>query len=114
MMAMKRAALGTAMALALITPAAAGDGWYLGLGAGWNAPQGVHVGGPGAADGTFHFKDNFRGTASAGFKMPDGLRFEFQAGYTDLRLRSFTPVGGGTVPVHGTAPAWTFGGGAMY
>jgi OOP family OmpA-OmpF porin len=111
---LKSLILGSAAALVLATPAFAGEGWYLGLGAGWDNLQPINAGGPGIADGKFHFKDSWRGTASAGYKWDDGLRFEVQAGYTPIKPKSYTFNAGGTIPKSGTLDSFSVGAGLMY
>src|SRR5262245_31799634 len=121
MIGTKRFLLGTVMAAALITPASAGTGWYLGLGAGWNSTQDVRATGPGlflppgVTGGDFAFKDGFRVTGSLGYKWEGGFRIEGQAGYTDVDLKSFDPdPAGGPIPVTGSNPVWTLGAGLAY
>jgi len=122
MIGIKRVVLGTVMAAALITPATAGTGWYLGLGGGWTMPQSVTMTGAGAgggAGGQFHFKDTFRIVGAGGYKWANGLRVEAQVTYVDGKLKGFDPppLGGPlcTTPAcTGSAPVWSVGAGLGY
>jgi len=81
-MKLRACLLAGATVLALSAPAAAnGDGWYLGLGMGWDTAQLVHLDSPPPV-GTFHgaFNDDVLGTLSFGYKW-DNLRAEFEGGY---------------------------------
>ena len=87
--------LAGATVLALSAPAAAnGDGWYLGLGMGWDTAQLVHLDSPPPV-GTFHgaFNDDVLGTAAFGYKW-DNLRAEFEGGYDQRAFHRANGVAG--------------------
>ncbi|HEX3673993.1 MAG TPA: OmpA family protein [Rhizomicrobium sp.] len=62
--------LAGAAALALVGPAQAGEGWYLGLGAGWDSVYNTRVEGAGL-DGKIHSRDAALVEASGGYKFGD-------------------------------------------
>ena len=72
-------ALAGASLLAFATPAAAGDGWYLGLGAGWSKPRDVSDKSPGGAIGKLEYDNTARYDFAAGYKWASGLRLELEA-----------------------------------
>src|SRR5258706_13678268 len=82
-------ALASASLIAFATPAAAaGDGWYLGLGAGWTKLNQV----PYAASvpGHINFTSTARVDGSAGYKWASGFRLELEDGYANYKVRSAT------------------------
>jgi outer membrane protein OmpA-like peptidoglycan-associated protein len=122
MLKLKQIVLGTVMAGALITPASAGTGWYLGLDAGWVHPENVTISGPGAgggAGGQFHYADTYRINGSVGYKWDNGLRVQGVVTYGEARSKGFDPppLGGPLVVgpgFTGNEPVWAVGGGLGY
>jgi outer membrane protein OmpA-like peptidoglycan-associated protein len=88
-------ALAGAAALALAGPASANDtqGWYLGLGAGWDEMQPVHfvTAPPLSATGAFHQSDSAIVAGSFGYKWADNLRLEVELGYDSHSEGGHTP-----------------------
>lgn len=80
-----------AAALALISPAHAGEGWYLGLGAGWDSPYNTHITGAGL-DGKLHSDDSALVEATGGYKFGD-FRLEAEAAWDRHRIKDFTSGG---------------------
>ena len=108
-MKLRACLLAGATVLALSAPAAAsGDGWYLGLGMGWDTAQLVHLDSP-PPIGTFHgaFNDDVLGTASVGYKW-DNFRAEFEGGYDEHAFHRTSgvagPMAGGAQPDHRMEP----------
>jgi hypothetical protein len=81
-------AMASVAALALSTPAMAGQGWYLGLGGGYDSQQDVNIAsvtlptynGPATA------KDSALGVASFGYAWHGGWRIENEIGYSSHDL----------------------------
>src|SRR6266699_1188963 len=86
-------ALAGASLIALVTPAAANDGWYLGLGAGWSKMDELKYqrATPG---GKIKFNDAARFDAAAGYKWASGLRLELEDGYASYKVSSATTPAG--------------------
>src|SRR5579863_210224 len=84
-MKLRLLAMATVAAAALSTPAMAGDGWYLGLGGGWdgqNSASGRSVPTPSFV-GTVNHADNAIGAISIGYSWADtGWRLENEVAYT--------------------------------
>ncbi|HTQ12967.1 MAG TPA: OmpA family protein [Rhizomicrobium sp.] len=74
-----------------ITPAQAGEGWYLGLGAGWDSLTSTHITGAGL-DGKVHGRDTALFDASAGYKFGN-FRIEAETGWDRHHLDDFTSGG---------------------
>jgi outer membrane protein OmpA-like peptidoglycan-associated protein len=75
------------MALCFAQPASAGDGWYLGLGAGWSAldPVGFNVSAPvGPASGRITFGDTASVHFAVGYKFNFPIRLETEIQYADF------------------------------
>ena len=72
-------AMATVAAVALTTPALAGEGWYLGLGGGWDMQTGYRMSSV-PAPATFNRKvnsnDSAIGAVSIGYKWAEGWRLE--------------------------------------
>src|ERR1044071_9473542 len=89
-MKLRLLAMATVAAAALSTPALAGDGWYLGLGGGWDNQPGIR--GTSVQAPTFSQKtnsnDNFIGAIAIGYKWAEGWRLENEVAFTqhDLSL----------------------------
>jgi OmpA-OmpF porin, OOP family len=83
--------LAGAAALALISPAHAGEGWYLGLGAGWDSAYNTHITGAGL-DGKLHTQDTAIVEASGGYKFGD-FRLEAETAWDRHKLDDFTSGG---------------------
>src|SRR5690242_3734086 len=92
-MKLAKIALAGVALTALATPAAAADGWYLGLGVGWSSLQDLNyrVAAPG---GHITFEDAARGIVSAGYKWPSGFRAEIETGYANYGVKSATVPAG--------------------
>src|SRR5207302_1155762 len=89
-MKLRTAALAGASLLCFATPAlAGGDGWYLGLGAGWSQLKDIDYKQtqPG---GAIHYNNAVRGDIAAGFKMASGFRLELEDGYARYPVKSAT------------------------
>src|SRR5882724_5856884 len=82
--------------VALATPAAAADGWYLGLGAGWSKLTDLDykVATPG---GHITFEDNARFDVTAGYKMPSGFRLELETAYANYNVKGATIPAGAAI-----------------
>jgi opacity protein-like surface antigen len=101
-MKLRTIALAGASLIAFVTPAAAGTGWYLGLGLGWTQLQSVdaHVTTPAVAgSGHGSFNTTVRGDVAAGFKTASGVRIELEDGYGEYKVKSAsfpsgTPIAG--------------------
>jgi OOP family OmpA-OmpF porin len=84
----------------LATPALAGDGWYLGLGAGWDSRNDVQITDP-LGSGTLSTNDNALVIGSIGYKFPDmPFRLEAEGGYDWHNLRQFD-FNGVSIPASG-------------
>src|SRR5258708_5927219 len=88
--------LAGAAALAMTAPAHAGEGWYLGLGAGWDTVNSTHITGAGL-DGKLHSRDTALVEASAGYKFRD-FRVEVETAWDRHHIDNFTS-GGVTTPL---------------
>ena len=89
-MKIRMLAMAGVAALALSTPAMAADGWYLGLGGGWDNQLGINArsnGGTGAAT-KINSQDSAIGAVSVGYKWAEGWRLENELAFTqhDLSL----------------------------
>src|ERR1700761_2586571 len=84
-MKLRLLALATVAAAALSTPALAADGWYLGLGGGWDNQSGYRITSVPAA-GTLNSKvsssDNAIGVAAIGYAFEGGWRLENEFAFT--------------------------------
>ena len=93
-------AMATVAAAALSTPAMAGDGWYLGLGGGWdNQPgiRGTSVPAPTLFNQKTNSSDNFIGAVAIGYKWADtGWRLENELAFTQHDLSTATATGSST------------------
>src|SRR5580698_1803479 len=88
-MMLRSAALGCVACLVLAGPAAAGDGFYVGLGAGWDNQNNIKLdqliltpgtGSPGT--GTVSTNDGAIVAGTLGYKLPMmPIRLEFESGY---------------------------------
>jgi outer membrane protein OmpA-like peptidoglycan-associated protein len=84
---------------AFTTPAMAGEGWYLGLGAGWDSVYNTRITGAGL-NGKLHSDDTALVEASAGYKFGD-IRLEAETAWDRHDAKTFTE-GGVTDPLdHG-------------
>src|SRR5215475_9194659 len=84
-MKLRLLAMATVAAAALTTPALAGDGWYLGLGGGWdgqNGIRGVSVPQPSQLNGKTDSSDSAIGAVSVGYKWAEGWRLENEFAFT--------------------------------
>src|SRR5579884_2017524 len=107
-MKIRTAALAGASLLYFATPAFAGDGWYLGLGAGWSDASRVTTDVT-TCCGHINFGNAFRGDITAGFKTPDGWRVELEAAAARYPVTGATNPGGIAIPkADGWVAAGTF------
>src|SRR5215470_818996 len=104
-MKLRITALAGVSLLALASPAyAAGDGYYLSLGAGWSDLQNVDTrvtflnGTVGGTGGNIDFNNTARFDIAAGYKLPSGLRLELETGYAQYGVQSAAGVGGVNIP----------------
>ena len=68
----------------LAGPAAAQtQGWYLGLGAGWNNPSNIDFNAGPGVHGSVQMKDSAAYIATIGYKWRNGIRLELEPGYAD-------------------------------
>src|SRR6266550_6467601 len=95
-MKLRLIALASASLIALVTPAAAGDGWYLGLGAGWSKMDELKYQ-RAIPGGKFKFDDAARFDAAAGYKWASGLRLELEDGYASYKVSSATTPAGALI-----------------
>ena len=95
-MKLRLIALASASLIALVTPAAAGDGWYLGLGAGWSKMDELKYQ-RAIPGGKFKFDNAARFDAAAGFKWASGLRLELEDGYASYKVSSATTPAGALI-----------------
>lgn len=112
---MKRAtmALASASILMLATPAFAGDGIYVGGGAGWSHHDGMDYNLFGLT-GHDQFDDNARFDLDAGYKFPEGLRFELEGSYARYQF-SHNRIASISFPgVHGDLSNWSLLGDVNY
>src|ERR1700744_2960538 len=100
-------------ALMLATPALAGEGWYLGLGAGWdtlNSPRMIGAG----IDGKLSTDDTAIVSGTLGYKMPDTpFRFEIESAWDRHSTGDFT-TGALTLPSSGHAEVRSLMANALY
>jgi hypothetical protein len=85
-MKLRKLAMATVVAAAFSTPALAGDGWYLGLGGGWdNQPgiRGTSVAAPAQFSGKTNSNDNIIGAVAIGYGWAGtGWRLENELAFT--------------------------------
>ena len=85
-MKLRMLAMATVAAAALSTPAMAGDGWYLGLGGGWDNQVGYRVkstaGALAGGGAKINSQDSAIGVASVGYKWAEGWRLENEFSFT--------------------------------
>src|SRR5258705_13984161 len=87
-MKLRAIALASATLVAFATPAiAGGDGWYLGLGAGWSKMDEIKYQRT-TPGGKIKFENNARFDAAAGYKWASGLRLEIESGYANYNVKS--------------------------
>src|SRR5689334_715708 len=76
----------------MTTAASAGEGWYLGLGAGWNHLEKFktnHVAPLPSNSFEFTSRDGYLATVTAGYKFDSGMRVEEEFGYANNKSRAF-------------------------
>ncbi|MBA2588788.1 MAG: outer membrane beta-barrel protein, partial [Alphaproteobacteria bacterium] len=84
-MKLRMLAMATVAAAALSTPALAGDGWYLGLGGGFDNQVGYRlrsVPAPGTLNAKINSQDSAIGVLSVGYKWAEGWRLENEFAFT--------------------------------
>ncbi|MEI7791810.1 MAG: outer membrane beta-barrel protein, partial [Alphaproteobacteria bacterium] len=105
-MKLRMLAMATVAAAALSTPAMAGDGWYLGLGGGWDNQVGYRVkstaGALAGGGAKINSQDSAIGVASVGYKWAEGWRLENEFSFTqhDTSLNgtgAFNATGGNQI-----------------
>ena len=104
-MKLRLLALATVAAAALSTPALAADGWYLGLGGGWDNQTGYRISSvpaPGTLNSKVSSSDNAIGVAAVGYAFEGGWRLENEFAFTqhDISLNgtgSFAATGGNQI-----------------
>lgn len=82
------------------------DGWYLGLGAGWDSPDDLKFGDILGNTGTLQRNDNILLAGAIGYRFPDmPIRLEVEGGYTwhDIHQIQFSggPAGGTSASTSG-------------
>lgn len=95
-MTLRSAALGCVAFLALAGPAAAGDGFYIGLGAGWDNQNNIRLDqfAPPPATGNVSTNDGAIIAGTLGFKFPMmPIRLEFESGYDWHSINQFQSGG---------------------
>src|SRR5258706_4530450 len=95
-MKLRTIALASATLVAFATPALAGDGWYLGLGAGWSKMEELKYQRT-TPGGKIKFDNNARFDIAAGFKWASGLRLELGDGYASYDVKSATTPSGALI-----------------
>jgi outer membrane protein OmpA-like peptidoglycan-associated protein len=90
-MTIRKLLLAGGAALALCGPAHAGEGWYLGLGAGWDTLDHVQIAGAGL-DGKLRTRDTVLGDVTAGYKFGD-FRLEAEAAWDRHIIDSYESGG---------------------
>jgi opacity protein-like surface antigen len=78
-------AMATCAATSLISPALAADGWYLGLGGGWDGQNGYRITSepaPGTLNSKVGSSDDAIGAAAIGYAWDNGWRLENEFAYT--------------------------------
>src|ERR1700740_3303211 len=80
-MKLRTLALAGVALIGLAGPAAAGQGWYVGMGLGWNHLENVVGTATGGSD-VFKWDEGFNGLATTGFKWSDGWRLELEGDLT--------------------------------
>ncbi len=105
--------LAGASALMLATPALAGEGWYLGLGAGWDTLNGPKLVGAGI-DGKLSTSDSAIIAGTVGYKIPDApFRVELETAWDHHDTGDFT-TGGLSFPSRGHAQIGSLMANALY
>jgi opacity protein-like surface antigen len=88
--------LGCAATLCLVGPAMAGEGFYIGLGAGWDGQNDIRVDqfAPPPATGTLTTDDGIIIAGTLGYKLPEiPIRLEFESGYDWHKISTFNTGG---------------------
>ena len=95
-MKLRTFALAGAALVGLTASAAANDyeGWYLGLGIGWDTSELVHMNPATGPIQKVPFHDDVLGTAAIGYKFGD-LRAEFEVGYDQRAMFKTSTIAGG-------------------
>src|SRR6476659_11065086 len=101
-MKLRLLAMATVAAAALTTPALAGDGWYLGLGGGWDGQTGYRmqsVPAPTVVNAKVNSQGSAIGAVSIGYKWAEGWRLENEVAFT----QHDTSLGASTVAPTGAS-----------
>src|SRR2546423_14235891 len=104
-MKLRLLAMATVAAAALSTPALAAEGWYLGLGGGWDTQLGYRttsVPAPTRLNAKVESQDSAIGAVSIGYGFPGGWRVENEFAFTqhDIKMNgsgSFAADGGNQI-----------------
>ena len=104
-MKLRLLAMATVAAAALSTPALAGQGWYLGLGGGWDNQTGYRitsVPAPGSLNSKVSSSDDAIGAVSIGYAFDGGWRLENEFAFTQHSISlngsgSFAASGGNQI-----------------
>ena len=99
-MKLRLLAMATVAAAALSTPALAGDGWYLGLGGGWdNQPgiRGTSVPAPALFNQKTSSSDSAIGAIAIGYKWAEGFRLENEVAFTQHDISVPGATGGNQI-----------------
>src|SRR5471030_3124986 len=94
-MKLRLLAMATVCAAALSTPALAGQGWYLGLGGGYDNQQAINLKPNSTAAFAVGAQDSGIGVLAIGYKWTSGWRLENEIGYTSHTLSTPTTLGRG-------------------
>jgi outer membrane protein OmpA-like peptidoglycan-associated protein len=100
-MKLRYLALSGAALLAFVSPALAGQGWYIGLGAGWDTLNNTNITGT-FVNGKINSNDSALVIGSLGYKWHN-WRFEVEPGWTSHNIKSVDLSGGGSDPMDGHA-----------
>ena len=89
-MKIRTIALLSVTAALLTGPAAAqAEGWYLGLGAGWDNPNNTHfLVSNGGGNGSINTRDTAAYSGAVGYEWGSGWRLELEPSYTDPKVSS--------------------------
>ena len=107
-------ALSSAALLATAVPALAGDGFYIGLGAGWSKPSSVDYS-LGAGSGNIGYENGARFDFASGYKWANGLRLELDSPYARYNVQNATSTAGALIAgASGHGTMWGLLGNLVY
>jgi hypothetical protein len=99
-MKLRLLAMATVAAAAFTTPALAGEGWYLGLGGGWdgqNGIRGISVPAPALFNQKTNSASSAIGAVAVGYKWAEGLRLENEVAFTQHDISVSGATGGNQI-----------------